>query len=100
LGAELYVGVTTVGIAVSLVWLAIVFGGWGLVLGTLLGNALAVSSQVARGEMARRNLLLTGGTALAAIIAGGLGLGFLMRERRSSRPPQPVPTPSSTETSG
>lgn len=100
LGAELYVGVTTVGIAVSLVWLAIVFGGWGLVLGTLLGNALAVSSQVERGEMARRNLLLTGGTALAAIIAGGLGLGFLMRERRSSRPPQPVPTPSSTETSG
>jgi DMSO/TMAO reductase YedYZ molybdopterin-dependent catalytic subunit len=96
--AEVVVGpaITFLG---SIVWPFVVLGGWGTVLGLLLRQYLFVRTEPADDD-SRRKFLYLGGTALLALIAGAIGLGFLFARRGSQQETaQPTAGPAPT-TSG
>lgn len=99
-GVEAYLGFPAQGPAGSLLWLAVVFGGWGLALGWLLRDTLRARSKAPETGLSRREALYLGGTALVAAIATALGLGFLLGSRQPEQETTAAPTPSGTETGG
>jgi DMSO/TMAO reductase YedYZ molybdopterin-dependent catalytic subunit len=95
---EVYLGFPAVGPISSLLWLAIIFGGWGLTLGWLLRQT-AVPETVPLESASRRRFLYLLGTGVAALVAGAIGLGFLFR-RREPAVEQAQPTFNPGDTSG
>jgi DMSO/TMAO reductase YedYZ molybdopterin-dependent catalytic subunit len=68
----------------SIVWPLLVLAGWGAVLGLLLHQYLFVRTEPADDD-SRRRFLYLGGTALVALIASAIGLGFLFARRGSQQ---------------
>lgn len=80
--------------AANIVWLILLFSGWGLGLGWLLqGSAHAVQKDQAQAGISRRDALYMGGTALGALIMGFVGLGVFLRNRSEETASVEAPTP-------
>ncbi|MEZ4769276.1 MAG: hypothetical protein R2844_12720 [Caldilineales bacterium] len=102
---QAYLGFPAVGATASIGWIVLVFGFWGMALGWTLRGMLAVpADEAAAGGLSRRQAIYLGGTALAAVAAALVGLGFLLRgsqqAQQASATPIPAggPTASPTET--
>lgn len=100
LGIEAYLDFPTQGLVGSLVWLTVIFVGWGGFLGWVVGGALRARSESPEPGLSRREALYLGGTALGAAIASAVGLGFLFAGRKQDQEIVAAPTPSGGETSG
>jgi DMSO/TMAO reductase YedYZ molybdopterin-dependent catalytic subunit len=94
--AELYLGVTLVSTALSLSWVGLLFTLWGLALGWLIWRAVFFEPE-AVDQPGRRRLLYTGGSAVLALVMSALGVGFLLRERRTRGDAPAALTPGSTD---
>jgi DMSO/TMAO reductase YedYZ molybdopterin-dependent catalytic subunit len=78
-----------------------VLGAWGAAMGWLLRDSLVVRPVPAAAGVSRRDVLYLVGTAALALIAGAVGLGYLLSGRKPI--PAAVPTaitPVSTATGG
>lgn len=84
----------------SLIWLVIVFAGWGLSQGKMLGEMFLARSQSPESTLSRRSIIYLGGTGLLAFIASTFGLGILLRERQRQAEIAAEPTVVSAQTGG
>ena len=93
---DTYLGDFAGSAVLRIIWLFILLGSWGWVLGWLNQQAAqAVIGKEQKG-ISRREALLMAGSGLAALIASGLGLAFLLSRRpeeSGSTLTQNVPTP-------
>jgi DMSO/TMAO reductase YedYZ molybdopterin-dependent catalytic subunit len=97
-----YLGFSPVGTFASVIWLAIVFAVWGLLLAWLLLSVIEARSAAPSSSITRKEALYLGGTALLSLIAGAVGLRFLFggeSEPQQATSPAPA-TPESGNTSG
>ena len=98
--AEIIMGAEN--LALNLVWLAVVLGGWGAILGWTVRDALFTELQTPDAE-SRRTLLYLGSAALLALVTGAISLATAFRERVPVAQGEATPTPmrpSSVDTSG
>ncbi len=82
-------------VVLRVIWLFILLGGWGWVLGWLNNQAGQATVGEGQKEISRREVLVMAGSALAALITSGLGLGVLLsrsQEQTGSTVAQNVPT--------
>jgi hypothetical protein len=76
-------------IAASILWLGLLFGIWGLVLGLFLQDTVQARAEAPQTTLSRREALYLGASALAAVVAGALGL----RSALSRRQPEQAAVP-------
>jgi DMSO/TMAO reductase YedYZ molybdopterin-dependent catalytic subunit len=99
--AQGYLGFGPGELAASAAWLALVLGGWGLVVGWLLQASLEARMVTEGQGLSRREVLYLAGTATVAVIASAIGLGSVFAGRRpETAAEQALPTPMSTMTTG
>jgi DMSO/TMAO reductase YedYZ molybdopterin-dependent catalytic subunit len=109
-GVEVMLGFPDAGPVATIAWLVVVFGGWGLALGWLLrelrrGAATSALHRLGSGGtlqgLSRREALTLLGTAVVALIASAVGLGFLLSKRQPTAQATPgAITPVPGQTSG
>jgi DMSO/TMAO reductase YedYZ molybdopterin-dependent catalytic subunit len=98
---QIYLGIAVPGLIANAVWLAVLIGGWGLVLGWLLRESAIARAQATASGLSRREVLYLAGSAAVALIAGAVGLGFLFARQKPQEAVAPTAiTPLSPLTSG
>ena len=100
-GIQARVGLQNASLGASFLWLVLVFGGWGLTLGWMLGATVRTrETQLYENGLSRREVLAIGGATLVAAIVSLLGLEYIVSAQESSQAAQPPPTPASPLTAG
>jgi DMSO/TMAO reductase YedYZ molybdopterin-dependent catalytic subunit len=88
-----YLGIRGSKLATSGIWLVILFGGWGLVLGWLLRESLRAVPEPSAAGVSRRDVLYLAGSAVMAVLASAVGLGFLFVRAAPATATAPTSTP-------
>lgn len=96
---EFIKGFTAPGPWVGVVWMALLYSGWGLALGWLLRETLYLPEigAVSAINRDRRNVLYLGGTALIALVAGAISLRDALEQGASNQEVKVTPVPAGND---
>lgn len=99
---ELSLGFPEAGPVISLIWLAILFGAWGVGLVWLNSRTTPASQEQAQASISRRQFLYLVGGGTIVVTVGSVGLASLLEstEPGGAPPPGPMPTPDVADTAG
>jgi DMSO/TMAO reductase YedYZ molybdopterin-dependent catalytic subunit len=98
---QVFLGFAVPRLIANAMWLALLVGGWGVVLGWLLRESAIARTQATGSGLSRREVLYLAGSAAVALIASAVGLGFLFARQKPQEAVVPTAiTPVSTVTSG
>lgn len=65
----------------NVIWQAALFSAWGMALGWLIQESVLAARESPDEKLSRREMMYLGGTALGALFAGGVGLGYFITRR-------------------
>lgn len=98
---ELSVGFPQAGAGLSLVWLAILFGAWGVSLVWLNARARLAQEQEPEASISRRQFLYLVGGGTIVVTVGSVGLTSLLESGEAESPATTaLPTPDLADTTG
>ena len=98
---ELSVGFPQAGPGLSLVWLAILFGAWGVSLVWLNARARLAQEQEPEASISRRQFLYLVGGGTIVVTVGSVGLASLLESGEAEAPGTiALPTPDLADTTG
>ena len=87
---QVSLGFPSAGIVASILWLGLLFGTWGLVLGLLVQGTVQARAEARETTLSRREALYLGASALVAVVAGALGLGSALSRRQPEQAAVPT----------
>lgn len=98
---ELTLGFPQAGPVLSQVWLAVLFGAWGVVLVRLNARARPAMQEGQEPSMSRRQFLYLVGGGTIVVTVGSVGLASLLESAETvSEPTGALPTPDVADTTG
>lgn len=98
---EISLGFPQAGAGLSLVWLALLFGAWGVSLVWLNARARPAIRDEAEASVSRRQFLYLVGGGTIVITVGSVGLASLLESGEAETPlAGPLPTPDLADTTG